>query len=152
MMDYVKTTADILTWYYHNPNADSNLVTAFRSAMTTSIQSQQQSSAPAEQNNIESLQLNSASPLSSNRVMAQNSDTDSNYDDDDVNNTKNTTTTGDSFNSYSEPLGVSQTSSNANYDVIDGASTVGLTLAAMAAATGAAVSHAFAKDRNSDDE
>ena len=34
MMDYVKTNADILAWYMKNPNADMNLVQAFRTAMT----------------------------------------------------------------------------------------------------------------------
>ena len=37
MMGYVQTTQDIIDWYMHNPNADSDLIDDFRAAMTTPI-------------------------------------------------------------------------------------------------------------------
>ena len=149
-MDYVQTTQDIIDWYMHNPSAQSSLITAFRAAMTTPIQSQQQQSpAPAEQNNNQSLQLNNASPSNSNKTMAQNSDTDSNYDGDDVSNTKNTTMTGDSTNSYSEPLGVSENSTGVEPLP---ATELAVAVAAAVVTSGALVSAAFVKPDDDDGE
>ena len=136
MMDYVKTTADILTWYYHNPNADSNLIAAFRSAMTTAIASP--SPAPGNgTNNNNSMQTQSL--INTNSV---NNETGSGA----VSNEDGVSTSSDNgYDGYSAPLGVtnisrSEVEMNDNSTMAAG---VGIA-AAMIAVTGFA-SYAIAK-------
>jgi hypothetical protein len=141
MMGYVKTTQDIYDWYMSNPNASASLVQAFRTAMTVPTNQQQQNS---PQNSPQQILSNSAS--ASNRSVAS---TNNGSDDDDSSYISTShSNSGSGKSSYSEPLGVEETSYG---DLSDSVSGVGLAVA-TAAAAGAGVSYALAKRRDDDED
>ena len=136
MMGYVKTTADILAWYNHNPDADSNLISAFRSAMTTPIASQSPSPAPAQQNNSNNLNnLNSVNSLSQNDNL--NNSVVANYG-----SMEDNTGSINSIESFSEPLGVSSSSGDGGQ--------IATALAATAAVTAVSGAALLAKSKQMD--
>ena len=86
MMGYVKTTQDIYDWYMQNPNADANLIQAFRTAMVEvgSIQNNQQNQ-QNQQNQSRNLNMTNDEPKEETEIEK-------------------------SDNNYTEPLGVSDNS------------------------------------------
>ncbi len=144
MMGYVQTTQDIIDWYMHNPNADSDLIDDFRAAMTTPIASQTNS----EQTSNTSAQTNNVSPLSLNSVVSSNS-TSSSDESSDASNSENTNDVAgleNSSDSYNEPLGLVETSNSS-----DASSMAGLAIAAAVAAVTGAASYAYIKNNNSEE-
>ena len=144
MMGYVQTTQDIIDWYMHNPNADSDLIDDFRAAMTTPIQSQQQQSpAPAQQNNNNMQQTQSlmnVSPSSSTASTSSQTTDASSNDATATNATNGNLPIADSSNtSYTEPLGVYEETSSSGIDA------AGLAIAAAAVAGAGGASYAFFK-------
>ncbi len=133
MMEYVKTNADILNWYMHNPNYDMNLIQAFRSAMTVvSSVSQNNSVSPS------SVSLNSLAP--SNPTTAMSIDDSAGQVTTDV----TSDTVSGSEDSNMQPLGVTTKETNST-------SPTGIIIAAAAIATsGAAVSYALSKQNEGD--
>ena len=88
MMDYVETAGDIYNWYMQNPNADEDLIQAFRTAMTVTSGGGRglQNNAPAQNRSLSSQSLNL-----NNQVE--------NIDENVLNGSS------DGSGSYSEPLG-----------------------------------------------
>ncbi|MBR5389110.1 InlB B-repeat-containing protein [Candidatus Saccharibacteria bacterium] len=147
MMGYLQTTADILTWYYHNPNADSNLVAAFRSAMTTPIQQQQQQSSAPEGNNTNSLSNNFLQLNNTKNLIINNTE-----DKGDTNTATSSTLIGNEDNddgsedSYSDPLGVS-TSAEA-VSASNAATIIGATVAMATAVAAGSAAYSQIKKEN----
>ena len=133
MMGYVQTTQDIIDWYMHNPSASSALIQAFRGAMTTSIQ--------PNNNSNNSGNSNSNSDVSSNQANTNNTSF-ANFTDDEVSNneTSNTKTSGSSSDGFQEPLGVSERKAGSDSSSVDW-----LAIAAVGAATTGVFSYALSK-------
>ena len=157
MMGYVQTTQDIIDWYMKNPNANANLITAFRSAVTTSIASP--STTSAQQNNSGSMQTNSAQTMNS-YMSTQNTNTEAannNTGDNNNNNTNNneqsnvdTGSTANASNSYNEPLGEIQGTEATDNSPDNWSLGVAAVVTSVAVATGAA--YALSKKSNEQDE
>ena len=124
MMDYLATTQDIYNWYMSNPNADPNLIQAFRTAMTVvssgngANSGQQSNNTPAQQMSM----MNTNNSSENNSVL-----NDSSYD---------ATQSGDSQSGYVAPLGVTTTTKSYS-SPSDSSNYIGLTVSTglIAAAT-----------------
>lgn len=132
MMGFVKTTQDIYDWYMSNPNADANLVQAFRSAMTVATPNR------SVQNNI-----------------SEQQESPSNTDDND--NSGDNIESNNSNNGYMPPLGVYRAVpavENNDDTTTTSQSNTELAIAAAVAvvASGAAFSVAIAKQLKDDEQ
>ena len=176
MMGYVQTTQDILTWYYHNPNADSNLVAAFRTAMTTPIASPSPSLAPGQQSNnsLQQNQLMSNDGRGAGDGDATEGETSGNGDrssgdgpvsyaassndnggsNEGSGDRANDGASGNSESGYSDPLGVQDSSEGTNTsDTYTGTSPLdSIATAAAVVAVASAASYAVIKRQESSGE
>ena len=133
MMDFVKTTQDIYDWYMQNPNADVNLIQAFRSAMTVSSNQQQQNS-PQQ-----------VSPQNSPQSLNRGNSSSVDYIEDSDTGTNNKTKSYDASSGYNEPLGVTEVND-------DMSASIAAEVAAMAIAAAVAGGAAYALIKLEDDE
>ncbi|MBR3319628.1 InlB B-repeat-containing protein [Candidatus Saccharibacteria bacterium] len=149
MMNYVKTNANILAWYMHNPNADMNLVQAFRSAMTVTGGmggGANNDNNASGQNNANSLSMLSNRPSNLNTTNAEPTSTS-----DSDNTSEDSGKSADSNDSYSDPLGVTKTAgSSTSGGNNDTATAFGL-VAVGASVVAAGAAYSLIK-HNSEDE
>ena len=127
MMGYVLHNSDIYDWYMQNPNADADLIQAFRTAMTVPSNQQQNgpSNSPSSQQNSPLLDNNSGQLNSS-------SNTQSNSDNSGAPDYASTQSAEYGSPTYTAPLGV--------MDVHESTSNVGSpALVGLAAAAGVAL-------------
>lgn len=142
MMSYVLTNQDIYDWYMSNPNADVNLIQAFRTAMTVISNQQQNSPQNSPQNSSQNSLQNSPHAILNSVSMSLNSGNNSTQsspsESDEANNAED---------SYSEPLGVSESSFGLGDSPDSNSSSVAglLTAAAVVGVSGATISVVAAK-------
>lgn len=128
MMGYVLTNQDIYDWYMHNPNADANLIQAFRSAMT--VQASSPSPSPSPDNN----QANNGNQVNNNSQALNLSNI----------NTDNNSDSPDAQEGYNAPLNAYETSGDYSTPSDNG---LMVAAAATAAATASgSLAYALAKD------
>ena len=128
MMDYVLTNQNIYNWYMHNPNADVNLIQAFRTAMTV----------VASSSNGGNSQNSSPSQNSLNSINNSNSTLN--------NNSSGSTIVNAGNPEYTAPLGVSETHVGA--DNAGSPAAIGLAIGAAVAVLGGAALFSVAYSRN----
>ncbi|MBQ6414568.1 InlB B-repeat-containing protein [Candidatus Saccharibacteria bacterium] len=149
MMEYVQTTQDIIDWYMHNPNADSDLIDDFRAAMTTPIQSQSPSPAPGGQGNSNSSQqtqsLMNVPYTSSPNVSSQVAESGASETISASSANSNLPITDNSDSNYTEPLGVYEETSDSGIDA------AGLAIAAAAVAGAGGLTYAYASSNKDND-
>ena len=148
-MEYVQTTQDIIDWYMHNPNADSDLIDDFRAAMTTPIQSQSPSPAPGGQGNSNSSQqtqsLMNVPYTSSPNVSSQVAESGASETISASSANSNLPITDNSDSNYTEPLGVYEETSDSGIDA------AGLAIAAAAVAGAGGLTYAYASSNKDND-